>query len=377
MGDELPKMFCLPLYGRMELIMDKKIRNLLILVGILAVLCIGYAVTGILVPDEVPAGEAETEEGTTVLFRVTEDGLTALSFTYDKDGDGTAEFWDFVRSEDGKEWKWTGDGAVPIGSSPFYAFSSTLASAVSVKTLRNVTEEQLAEYGLTAPRKTVYFTDAVGGEQSFCIGAYNTYNGTYCVYTGGDKTTVYLVGGDVFDAFEKPIESFVTYDDLPSCKADALASLTLEQGDRTVALHRVLPSTGDASQSEAVWERTVNGGETVRVAKDLADSLDLLLGDMDYLTCCSVSKANFSEYGLDQNTTRMTVRYQKTVGGEELEAVFTLTLGGTDKYGYYYVNPDGTPLTMLLGGSVFHKVMTYDDRQVSVGDETALDAAAQ
>ena len=78
MGDELPKMFFLPLYGRMELIMDKKIRNLLILVGILAVLCIGYAVTGILVPDEVPAGEAETEEGTTVLFRVTEDGLTAL-----------------------------------------------------------------------------------------------------------------------------------------------------------------------------------------------------------------------------------------------------------------------------------------------------------
>ena len=357
--------------------MDKKIRNLLILVGILVVLCVGYAVAGLLVPDESPEEESETEEGTTALFRVTEDGLTALSFTYDKDGDGTAELWSFLRSEDGEEWKWTGDGTVPIGSSPFYAYSSTLASAVSVNTLRNVTEEQLAEFGLTAPRKTVYFTDAVGGEQSFCIGAYNAYNGTYCVNVGDDKTTVYLVNGDLFDAFEKPIESFVTYDDLPSCKADALVSLTLERGDRTVVLNRILPSAGETPQTEAVWERTVNGGEPVQIADDLADSLDLLVGDMDYLACLSISKSGFSEYGLDRDTTRMTVRYRKTVGGEEVEVNFTLTLGGTDKYGYYYANPDGTPLTMLLGGSVFHKVMTYDDGQVAVGDETTADTATQ
>lgn len=357
--------------------MDKKIRNLLILVGILVVLCVGYAVAGLLVPDESPEEESETEEGTTALFRVTEDGLTALSFTYDKDGDGTAELWSFLRSEDGEEWKWTGDGTVPIGSSPFYAYSSTLASAVSIKTLRNVTEEQLAEFGLTAPHKTVYFTDAVGGEQSFCIGAYNAYNGTYCVNVGDDKTTVYLVNGDLFDAFEKPIESFVTYDDLPSCKADALVSLTLERGDRTVVLNRILPSAGEVSQAEAVWERTVNGGELVQIANDLADSLDLLVGDMDYLACLGISKSGFSEYGLDRDTTRMTVRYRKTVGGEEVEVNFTLTLGGTDKYGYYYANPDGTPLTMLLGGSVFHKVMTYDDGQVAVGDETAAETATR
>ena len=373
----MPKMFFLPLYGRMELIMDKKIRNLLILVGVLVALCIGYAVTGILVPDEPPADKPETEEETTALFRVTEDGLTALAFTYDKDGDGTAELWNFVRSEDGKEWKWTGDGTVPIGSSPFYSFSTTLASAVSVNTLRNVTEERLAELGLVAPRKTVYFTDAVGGEQSFCIGAYNAYNGTYCVCVGDDRTTVYLVSGDLFDAFEKPIESLVAYDDLPTCKPDALMSLTLEQGDRTVVLRRSIPGADSAPQEEAFWERTVNGGGAVRIADDLADSLDLLLGDMDYLVCYSISKSDFPEYGLDQNTTRMTVRYQKLVGGEEVETTFTLTLGGTDKYNYYYANPDRTSLTMLLGGSVFHKVLTYDDERVAVGDATETDTAAQ
>ena len=153
--------------------MDKKLRNLLILVGLLAVLCIGYAVAGMLVPEEPAETEAETEDEAFSLFRVTEDGLTALSFTYDRDGDGTAEFWDFLRSEAGGTWSWRGDGDVPLGSATFYNYATTLASATAVKVFREVTPEMLEAYGLAAPRKTVYFTDADGGEQSFCVGAYN------------------------------------------------------------------------------------------------------------------------------------------------------------------------------------------------------------
>ena len=351
--------------------MDKKIRNLLILVGILAVLCIGYAVTGLLTPAEPADTEAEPEEAVTGLFRVTEDGLTALSFTYDKDGDGTAEFWDFLRSEDQRTWRWAGDATVPLSSSAFYGYSSTLASAVAVKVFRGVTAEQLAEFGLDTPCKTVYFTDAVGGEQSFCMGAYNAYNGTYCVYTGEDKTTVYLVSGDLYEAFEAPVESFVSHDDLPTFKPEALVSMTLCRGERTVTLTRGAVEGETGIDAEAVWWRSVNGEPPVAVAEELGASLDLLVGDMDYLTCYSVSKSDFPAYGLDEDTTRMTLTYVKTVGGAEVESTFTLTLGGTDTYGYYYANPEGTPLTMLLGGSVFYKVMTYDDGRLSVGDETA------
>ena len=352
--------------------MDKKIRNLLILLGILAVLLIGYAAVGLLLPDGETEDESKTETEASVdtlpLFRVTEDGLTTLSYTYDRDSDGEAELWSYTRTEDGS-WTWAGDAGIPLSSAPFVSCATTLASAVATKVIRDVAEDELATYGLDTPGLTVAFTDAVGGAQSFCIGAYNAYNGTYCALVGGDRSTVYLVSGDLPAAFEAPVESFVSYDDLPAFKPEALVSLTLTRGDRTVTVTRETPEAVDA---QAVWRRAVNGAVPVAVAEDIAASLDLLVGDMDYLACLGVTDEALAEHGLAEDTTRMTLVYRRSADGVETEETFTLLLGGTDKYGYYYANPEGTTLTMLLGGSVFHKLMTYDDARISAGDAAAI-----
>lgn len=348
--------------------MDKKLRNILILAGVLVLLCVGYAVAGIIFREEEPETTAEdvTSAPTETFFNVTEDGLTALSYTYDGDGDGEAEIWSYTRSAD-DVWHWAGDESVPLSSSAFYGYSSTLYGLTVVSTITGVTEEQLAEYGLTDPAKTVTFTDGVYGAQSFCIGAYNTYNATYCAYKNGDKSTVYLLDGEFYSEFELSVESLVYHDDLPAFKPEALVSFTLVQGDKTVVLSR------GVEDGKAVWARSVNGEAPVTVASDLADSLELLVGDMDYLVCYSVKESDFAAYGLDENTVTMTVVYEKTVSTVTEELTFTLTLGGTDKYGYYYANPEGTTLTMLLGGSVFSKVMTYDDAHLAEGDVAASD----
>ena len=356
--------------------MDKKLRNLLILAGILVLLCVGYAVVGLVFPEEEAdtTAAAETAEPSQTLFSVSEDGLTALSFTYDADGDGVAELWEYTRSADGESWSWTGDTAVPLSSSAFYSYSSTLYGITAVKTITGVTEEQLEEYGLKDPAKTVTFTDKVGGTQGFCIGAYNTYNGTYCAYKQGNPSTVYLLDGEFYSEFEVGVTSLVYFDDLPAFAAERLVSLTITDGEHTAVVTRTAPA--DAS-AQAVWYRSVNGEASVAIAADLGKSLELLVGDMDYLVCYSVRSEDFAEYGLNENTLTMTVVYTKTVEGEEQEVTFTLTLGSSDKYGYYHANPDGTTLTMLLGGSVFHKVMTYSDEQISVGDAAETDTAAQ
>ena len=353
--------------------MDKKLRNILILAAILVLLCIGYAVAGLIftedTPEETTAPETTAEEAT--FLQVTEDGLTALTYTYDADGDGAAETWSYTRSADGKTWHWADDPAVPLGSSSFYGYSSTLYGIRVVSTLTEVTEADFTEYGLDQPVKTVTFTDKVYGPQSFCIGAYNTYNGTYCAYKNGDRTTVYLLDREFYAEFEYPVESFVYHDDLPEFKPEGLNSLTLTQGEHTVTLTREVDGEG-----KTVWLRSVNGAAAVQVAADLAASLELLVGDMDYLACLSVKEADLAEYGLHENTTRMTVAYTKTVSGVTEELTFGLTLGGTDKYGYYYANPEGTTFTMLLGGSVFHKAMTYDDDRIAAGDAAESDTAA-
>ena len=155
--------------------------------------------------------------------------------------------------------------------------------------------------------------------------------------------------------------------DLPAFKPEALVSFSLVQGDKTVTLSR------GVEDGKAVWARSVNGEAPVTMASDLASSLELLVGDMDYLVCYSVKEADLAAYGLDADTVAMTVVYTKTVSSVTEELTFKLTLGGTDKYGYYYANPEGTTLTMLLGGSVFSKVMTYDDAHLAEGDLAASD----
>jgi hypothetical protein len=349
--------------------MDKKLRNLLILGGLLILLCAGYAVAGLVFKEDIPEDEttAETTAEEASFLSVTEDGLTALTYTYDADGDGVAETWSYTRSADGETWHWADDPAVPLGSSAFYGYSSTLYGIKVISTLTEVTEAELAEYGLDQPLKTVTFTDKVGGTQGFCIGAYNTYNGTYCAYKQGDPSTVYLLDGEFYADFEMGVTSLVYYDDLPAFAAEGLVSLTLTDGERTVAVTRTAPVD---SSAQAVWYRSVNGASPVAIAADLGKSLELLVGDMDYLVCYSVKASDFAAYGLDQNTTLMTVTYTKTVSSVTEEFTFKLTLGSTDKYGYYYANPEGTTLTMLLGGSVFSKVMTYDDEHLAAGDPT-------
>ena len=354
--------------------MDKKLRNLLVLAGVLVLLCVGYAVVGLIFPEEDPAPADTTAsdgEAQTPLFDVTEDGLTKLAFTYDKDGDGEAEVWSYTRSEDGESWHWDVDPAVPLGASAFYGYSSVIYGLQVMTTVTDVTPAQVSEYGLDKPVKTVTFTDRVYGEQSFWIGAYNTYNGTYCLCKNGDTSTVYMVDGEFYSEFERSVESLVYHDDLPAFKPEALVSLTLTRGERTVTVLRDKSDNG-----EIRWTRSVGGEAPVTIAADLADSLERLVGDMDYLVCYSVKAEDFGEYGLAEDTTLMTVVYGKYAEGSETEETFTLTLGSADKYGYYHANPKDTTLTMLLGGSVFHKLMTYDDAHVAAGDAAETDTAS-
>ncbi len=330
--------------------MDRKIRNLVILAGVLAILVIGYVAVTLLVPDEPDSPTTDNDPPAVALFRLTENGLTSLDVT--GRADGAPYTWSFTRDT---AWHWTEDATVPLGTAAFEAISQTLSEATGTLLATAVTAEQLQNYGLVTPVKEVTFTDAAGGKQSFSLGAYNAYNGTYCATVNGDSATVYMVDASLFQMFDFAIEDMVYVDDLPSCKPEDLLSVTFTTGEQTVAVtHEPIEIDG----MEALgWFRSVDGGEPVRVSDAMAERIDTLLGDMDYLDCLSVRASDFPTYGLDKNTTTMTVVYEKTIGGKLVEKTFTLTLGATGAYDYYYVNPTGTPVTMILGGEVWYALI--------------------
>lgn len=346
--------------------MDRKARNLLILCGVLAILIIGYAAVALLVPDE-PDTAPETDTPAVTLFRVTSDGLQSL--TVETTRDGAPVTMSFARDTD---WYWREDKTVPLGTAGFEACAEALTAATGTLLATNVTAAERKSYGLDAPAMEITFTDAAGGEQSFSLGAYNAYNGTYCAIVNGDVHTVYMVEATLFETFDFSVTDLVYIDDLPACKSEKLVSVTFTTGESTITTTH---ETVEVDGMEALaWFRSVDGSEPIRVSDTIAERIDTLLGDMDYLSCLSVSRADFPTYGLDKGTTTMTVVYEKTVGGVLIEETFTLTLGTTDSYDYYYVNPANTPVTMLLGGNVWHKLITYDDTAIStegVSDETA------
>ncbi len=353
--------------------MDHKARNVILLAALLVCLVIGYAVVTVFVPEEETTSDAPTQV-TVALFRVTENGLTALSYTYDSDDDGTPELWSYRYDAEIASWLWTEDEHVPLGASTFYSASETLANATGTILATDLPAERLADYGLDVPQKEITFTDAAGGTQSFCLGAYNAYNATYCATVNGDTSTVYMLDSALFAAFDVPIEQMVYVDDLPNCKAEDLRTITLQTPDHLVTLtHTTLTEDGG---EVLVWFRTVDDGEPVRVAAELAEKIDtMLFGDLVYLGCYSVDVADFADYGLNGNTTTMTVVYDKAIGGKLVEKTFTLTLGHTDAYHYYYVNPADTPVIMLLGGDIWHQLITCDDAAVSGGESISTETA--
>lgn len=359
--------------------MDKKIRNLLILIIILALLVIGYVIVRSVVREGGGAAESETDATPDAIPVVTVDEKTFshLAYTHDADGDGVAERYAFTRGADGL-WVCDERPDIPLDGRYFTYVCEFLNGLTAARVLTDQTEEQLAGYGLTKPQKTVWISDE-NGVQTVFIGAYNAYNGTYCISLGSLPGRVLFVNADIGEAFGYGLTDLVLCDDLPAdgaITADTVRSVTYTKGDRTVVLtYDYAAFDGDGvGVGDRVWTRTVNGGEPVTVDATLGQSLLTLLGGMDYLTCESVDEEELAAHGLNGEAAVMVITWvekatedDNSTDGEaqEVTHAFRLTLGDLNEYGYYYVNPTDTTLTMLLGGSAFAKLFTYDDADIA------------
>ena len=343
--------------------MDKKIKTIVVLMCVLAGICVCFACVTLWFGGDTPEAETTPDQNTnTVILKTDTASISSLSFTFDKAEDGIAELWTYTCDEG--VWHWSENKDIALSESGFATLTEGLLAVTAERTMSGVTEAQLIKYGLDAPSKSIKVKDDLYGEQTVYFGAFNAYNQMYYVTVGDDTSTVYMVASDLYDLFEYPVESFVSYNDLPGeLKQNQIVSLTFERGDTLISvLNKPVyeASTGEVETGEDaspaisgyVWEK-VKEDEITQLSGTLAETLTSHVTKMNYLGCLTVVESEYATYGFDKDTATMSLTYLDKAGEAQ---VLVLTLGGQTDYGYYYARPQGTPYIMLLGGVSFAQV---------------------
>ncbi len=360
--------------------MNKKTLRILILLAVLAFLCVGYAVIAVVnnVRDAEDKEIETNENSQVVVMNVDEASVYYFSYTHDNDGDGEAEELEFSVGSDNLTWYWHGDTELELTEGIIASYAASLNKLTSTQVIKNVTEQQLKDFGFDKPTKYITVKDNINGSQMLTFGTYNSYNSCYYVYLNDKSDTVYLISSDIFDTYELSVERFVALETLPEIAEDGLLTLTYNDGERTVECKFLQPEDDSTSGK---WMRSVDGGEFTEIPSAVANALTKLMTGMEFLSCTSIYEDKLSEYGFEKTDdgivgkAEMTVTYRtKTRVLDEAtnevvikwdEHSFKLSLGDVNDYSYYYVNPEGTDITVLLGGSAYYKVFTMTDSQLA------------
>lgn len=176
--------------------MKKQKKQLMILVGILAVCLLSYF--GISYYNDLQAEKEEEESAKSIIY-VTDfdaDDVTAFSYIYE---DVTYSF-----SKDEDNWLYDGDTTLDMDESEI---QTVLYYAGNVTADEKITEyEDLSEYGFDEPANTITLT--VDGTQIIIrIGAENEMLGLHYLMVEGDSN-LYLVDDTLISNFE------ITHEDL-------------------------------------------------------------------------------------------------------------------------------------------------------------------
>lgn len=361
--------------------MLNKFKPVLILLSVLAALCVALAVVSVVNSQRGSEADTTPEADNTTVTVLTLDSasVTYLSYTHDNDGDGNAEELEFLVGSDDKTWYWQENTKLKLQEGIISTFAANLNGITSSQTFKNVSAEQLRKFGFDAPSKYLTVRDKINGEQSLTFGAYNSYNDCYYVYRNDDSKTVYMIPSAIFTGLETSVESFVYLDTFPEIEEEGLVSISYKDGEREVVCRFIAPEAGNTA--EGVWERSVNGGEFVTVPDELSQLLTSHVTGMEYLACSTVYADKLSKYGFEVKDgavlgkAELTVNYRtlERIWDEETEEVikkwtdqsFTIKLGDLNSYNYYYVNPEGTEIAVMLGGVSYYKVFMLTDAELA------------
>ena len=339
----------------------KRAKNLVIMAAVLAVLAGVYLVVGNIVKQSEESGDDTTEEG----YAVTALDASTLSsmkvkITASDDSGTTITELSFSLSEDETKWLWADDESVPLDNTAFANIVTAINDSVSPVKLENVTDEEMADYGLASPAIEVTFGFSDGTGYTAKLGDYNSFKGMYYYMDSNDPDTVYMVDSTVEDYLDVSIFDLLAYDELPEISSAKITSLTYTKGDRELVFTYYATGNSDDYTDAYNWYLSVNGAEEFAISASLGDDITSAITSRTLLDAVAYNTSNDAEYGMDAPG-KLVISYMRTdtitdsTTGSETEittpATYTLYFGDTDEDAYYYVRTQDSNLIYTISYS--------------------------
>ena len=350
--------------------MNKKMKQLLVLLGCFIVIMIAYIGTTIVLKNQEEKEEilqSKEEEANTIAI-TNMDNVSEVSYN------NGSESLSFVKKED--TWYYKEDEAFPLEQSYITDLVETASKLQATRKLEN--GDTLQDYGLEEPDKTVTLADENGNHLMLNIG--NSVNGDYYLYVSGNESVVYTVSSDLLSKIDYSLYDLMKLEEIPTITESNIKEISIVEENSDILLKPVVNqddtidnqddiidneentietqenteaiTESDDTQSETVnWIKMENGAsEDITNSTQITDILNNL-SSLAFESCTNynASKEQLESCGLSSQSRQISIMYND----EETVKTVVLNIGNVDDSGeYYYATMDDSTAIYLIDKEV-------------------------
>ncbi len=180
----------------------KQIRNLVIMVLVLAALTAAYFLARSYTREQEEAQERQTGKESVDIAALSENGIVNLKYTFTAE-DGEKTSVDIEKKED--VWY---NGSVSLNSYSLNTMEYDLTGLKASRVLEGG-DINLPEFGLESPSLIIEASDTAGVTQKISVGIQNGVTGEYYCILNDDKSKVYMVSGSLGTDFSKKADELL------------------------------------------------------------------------------------------------------------------------------------------------------------------------
>lgn len=300
--------------------MKKKTRNLMIVIGVLALCIAAYFVIIKLAKDEdADAGDTVTD---TAFWSFGDDIITGITV------EGRSERFEFLYNKDDASWSYPADGAFPVNQTALTSLAASVKALTYSRSISDYTD--LSSYCLDAPALKLTYTTDNGNSQVLLFSDIEGSGGTY-YFKDEAADIVYLTSTKLYAYADYTLYDYIQLVTIPDLSAYDISSVTFQvSGSDTVKL------TVNKEKTEEDGENTVFDYESAASEEKIQANISDTNVMMNYISEFTINEAvnykpteeELAEYGLAHPQATVTLEFSgytsKEIIGESGEATSQL-----------------------------------------------------